>query len=250
MLVTERDRLLVPLMTTQTGFRATAPIRIVDFPPEPDVESIAWLGGNRFAVGTEKDRRRTKDSIYILEVNGDVARIATEISIDFAAHFEGLSLETNRGIEGLCFHKGQLLLAGETVIKRAGTRFAPFIVYNMARKTQTAYRIALSSHEGMVSAIACLDSNDELLRVAALERHFGVARLLTFALDGAGGIVKPTARNLETMFSNHDTPNLEGLVQRGSDFVAVNDNDYGGITGPTQLITFRASANQHIQPPP
>jgi hypothetical protein len=238
--VPERDRALLPVALDgpHPGLRAAA-VPLAGVPAEMDTESIAALGGGRFALGTETPRPgRASDDILFVTVDGGAARVVDRVALSYAPW--GLAAEPNRGIEGLCFAAGRLLAASESRGTLAGGgRFAPLARWDETSRAFTAFRLRLTSSTGKVSALACRPTADgRSLEVLAVERHFGVARLLGFSVprDGPGGELAPAVL-LDLVAAVPRIPNFEGVAFAGGDRVAlISDNDYGGVTGPTEAL--------------
>lgn len=74
----------------------------------------------------------------------------------------------------------------------------------------------------------------------AVERHFGVSRLLRFTVPAAGGDIEPRIDADITEFANSTNLNFEG-AEWGEDgtVILVVDNDYRAITGPNELVLWR-----------
>ena len=204
---------------------------------EVDLEAVAWLDDGRLAFGTEtKDADRTGDTVLFAERVGDAVVVRERLEVPYAPW--GLTPERNRGIEGLCQAGGRLVVGIETVGEDAGRRFAPVATYNLLTKAFTHFRLWLTSETGKISGLGCRATPGGT-EVYAIERHYEVARVLTFTLPlaGAGGYVTPRVIvDLATIFPDA-IPNFEGIaVMKDGSLVLISDNDYGGVTGPTELL--------------
>ena len=86
--------------------------------------------------------------------------------------------------------------------------------------------------------MACRATNKGFEAIA-IERHFGVMRILSFAIPAQGLPADPINPTLRTDLAGHleGNPNLEGLsFGQGSSVWLVVDNAYGRITGPNEVI--------------
>ncbi|MEZ4340453.1 MAG: esterase-like activity of phytase family protein [Sandaracinaceae bacterium] len=204
-----------------------------------DTESIAWLGEDRFALGTESmDESRHADLVLVVERANGRARVVDRIELPYS--LLGITAEENRGIEGLCFvaDGGVLLAAMENVVERGGQRFAPLGIRRGDRWTGRAL-VRLTSETGKLSALDCRRDGDAI-DVLAIERHYGVMRVLRFALregDTCEGDIELTPRVIYDLAGQLDgDPNLEGLVRDGDELVLIVDNHHGRRTGPNEVL--------------
>ncbi|HJL15319.1 MAG TPA: esterase-like activity of phytase family protein [Sandaracinaceae bacterium LLY-WYZ-13_1] len=206
-----------------------------------DTESIAWIEGDRFALGTESmDESRDADLILVVRVDGERARVLERLALPYAA--VGVEAEENHGIEALCVAGGRYYAVLENVITRGGARHAPLAVYDPPTETWRAHRIRLRTETGKIAALACrTDGDGETVAAHAVERHFDVMRIHALALptDAPSGrtLVPREVRVLDERLE--DDPNLEGLEYDGDDVVLVTDNHHGRRTGPTELVRVR-----------
>lgn len=221
---------------TLDGARATAvrfPIEGV--PDGEDLEAVAIDGGAMW-VGTEG---RERGVARVFELARDGARlVVTGAPIELRAELVGVEVGANHGAEGVCAAGDVVAIAIETAGQDERGRWAPVVVIDRARGTRVLYRVRLSSATGKLSALDCW-RDGATLRAAAIERHFEVTRLLTFALDGAPEIVPTVALDLGPVLRG--ALNLEGLARLPDGrVVAVVDNQYRTITGPDELLVFAA----------
>lgn len=232
--VGERDHMLLTL--SAEDFRILSLGAITGVEPGVDLESIAWLGNSRIALGTErKDDGREYDTIYIAEVVAADAQVESRIELNH--QLWGIKSRRNQGIEGLCATGMTLLAALETTVKRNGKRFAPIGRYDMNNKTWKSMWLQLTSESGKLSAIDCRERNNHL-DVLAIERHFEVARMLRFSVLSTGevGVIKP-AIALDLIPHIFKNDNVEGVVWLDDHSAAlILDNDYGSISGPNTLL--------------
>lgn len=237
-MVTQRDVLMVAV--DEDGIQRQ--VWIDGVPEHLDVEALAWLGGDRFAFGTELDRadRGLEGEVAVIllvEVAGDRGRVTGRLDVPPGLLAREPML--GAGIEGLCAANGYLVAAIEAVAVADGERWAPVAVYDAAAGTWTAYRLRLTSGRGKVAGLACRIAGGRL-EVLAVERHFGVSRLLRFEVRGRGGDLVPRIDADITEFAASTNLNFEG-AEWGDDgtIVLVVDNEWKRVTGPNELVLWR-----------
>jgi hypothetical protein len=242
--VPETERVLVPMVQEGAKLRLRQkPIEIVGIDRTLDIESIAAVSDTEFIVGTEGPGTRTKDKLFWLKLQSGRVRVVKAISVDYglwkieAAH--------NQGIEGLCYTNNHLVVAAEPVFAVKGKRYAPIALYQIAAERWYPARLSLTTKSGKISALDCRMSQDNTLSVLAVERHYGVARVLRFTLPT--NTTPAAAEQLATLSPRIERdlaqlidplPNFEGIAQRANDVFLVTDNDHAGIIGPTILLKF------------
>lgn len=229
----ERARVLA-----QVGSDGSArSIPLSGVPAKHDLESIAWLGDSRFALGTEtQESGRTHDLILIARVRDGAASVTERIPVSYEPF--GASAPGNQGLEGLCHVPGHLIAVTEFVQDEPGGRFALGVKLPLVGGRPVRFRIRLTSEDGKLSALACrpLASGIELL---AVERHYEVRRLLRLTLpaaDDPGDLVPSRVLDLGPLTGGR--PNYEGLAElTGGGLALVVDNQQGRrISGPTRLV--------------
>jgi hypothetical protein len=241
-LAPERDRVLVAL--EPSGALRTVPLEGV--PDGLDVESLAYLGDGTFALGTESNvapsgsETGAHATIYLARREAERVVITEPVVIDMSMW--GMILRENQGVEGLC-RAGRFLLAGiETVIERDGYRVAPIGLYDLERRRWQPLFLRLTTRVGSLSALACR-LRDDTFDVVAIERHFGVSRILRFRVREGETMASPTiVADLDAFVAK--TPlNFEAieLGEGGAVELAV-DNQYRRITGPNELATIEGVA--------
>ena len=207
---------------------------------EIDLEAITWLGGNRFALGSERDLERDQDDIIEIAVIGDTATIRQRWPLFY--HPLKLSPEPNEGVEALCALGDDWLLAiGEPVVvdEATGERRAPMWRVTTSGKGITHGWLRLTSEEGKIAALACRPMGDDAYDIIAIERHFGVMRIIGFELFGAEPAASThTARlHVELVDRIEGNPNLEGITWGNDGAVwLVVDNAWRRVRGPNELI--------------
>lgn len=207
-----------------------------------DTESLAALSPTRFAAGTESTTSgRATDEILFIELQGESARVTGHLALPWTAWGEGVRAEDNRGIEALCAVEGSLWAAGEFTWKEQGARVAPLGRVDPATGAVTPYRLRLTSSTGKISALACRRDRAGALEAVAIERHYGVARILRFPLPAAPqpDPIQPTvAIDLAAVLG--DVPNFEGIAWDGDDHaLLISDNQMAIVIGPTVVARVR-----------
>ena len=145
----------------------------------------------------------------------------------------------NAGIEGLCTTGDFVVAGGEPVIQDRGTRWAP--VARMRREglkagVWTPFRLRLTTKRGKLSSLDCWQDDDEL-ELYAIERHYGVGRVLYFELPTEGqGADVAAATVVDVAKLMPDLPNLEGVTRRGNELVILTDHDPDDGLGHTETI--------------
>ena len=234
--VSERDWALVE-------FHDGHVLRTVTLPKmgtEVDIEAITWLGANRFALGTERDLQRETDDIVEVTVIGDTAQISQRWPLSYPPL--GLNPEPNEGVEALCALGGDWLLAiGEPVVVDAdtGVRKAPMWRVTTSGKGITHGWLELTSEEGKIAALACRPMGDEAYEILAIERHFGVMRIVGFELFGSEPAAsRHVARlHVELVDQIDGNPNLEGITFGPDKAIwLVVDNAWRRVRGPNELV--------------
>ncbi|HJL04201.1 MAG TPA: SdiA-regulated domain-containing protein [Polyangiaceae bacterium LLY-WYZ-15_(1-7)] len=221
----------------RTGAIRTIPLRGV--PEGAETESITWLEGRRFALGTERgEDGRSGDDILVVAVLEDAAHVQERILYPYGLW--SLEGDHNTGIEGLCHVDGALFVAAEVVGLDRGRRFAPLA--RRGRNGQwTTYRLWLTTVEGKLSALACRPAGPDAVELFAIERHFGTTRVLRARVSVAstlGEDVQPEVlADLDGWIREQDpSPNFEGIALLPGRLVLVLDNRYQGrVTQPNAL---------------
>ena len=207
-----------------------------------DLEALAWVDGTRVVLGTEtQEKGRTRDVILDGRLSGESFEVAPIGHLDYARW--GLSARDNHGIEGICHVDGVLVLATELVEEQRDRRWAPVGMYDPMTKTWTAHRVALSSEDGKLAALDCR-VKDGGIEALAVERHYGVSRLLRFRVPkgDVGQWIEPTlVADLSTLVD--PLPNFEGLawLDDGSAWLATDNKYRGRPRQPSRLYFIPAS---------
>jgi hypothetical protein len=217
--------------------RGITAYRVEGVPSGADLESIAWIDGTRFVLGTERgERGRARDLILEARLDGEKLVVSPVGNLEYSLW--GITATTNHGIEGLCSVGGTLVVATELHQTKVGRRWAPLAVYEPTTQSWTAHWVALVSEngKGKLAGIDCRAKGDAI-EVLAIERDIEVRKLVRFVVPRG-----PVTRNIEpdgvtTLDDSPLGPNYEGLVwMPDGSVVLVNDNQLGPAQmGKTQL---------------
>jgi len=207
-------------------------------PSSTDLEGIAVLGTDSLAFGTEG---RIDGVATVLTAQRRGAEIDITGSIVLDGKTLGVALKANQGAEGVCGAGDTIIAAIEVSAIDGGKRWAPIVRIEHGKVTRV-YRLWLLTTTGKISALECRIDRDGTARVWAIERHFEVSRIMTFTLPPVGvgaEHVHPTEL-LDLGPALKSNINLEGLaVTSDGRVVAVLDNQWKTITGPSELLVFR-----------
>ena len=230
----ERDHKLVELTLQDGQLTPGRVIRVGALPQGQDAESIVHLGDEHFAIGTEAHSSgRPSDPIHIGKLVGD--EFVATMRIEFPYGLWGLSAQDNRGVEGLCFAGHHLLAGVEQVIQEGGDRFAPLGVFDRTSQKWSAHRVRLTTGTGKLSGMDCRPT-ERGIELFAIERHYGVARILRFELTSESATTLEAEVVVDIAAQLEDPPNFEALALTDDGFVLITDNDHGGIAGPTRQL--------------
>jgi len=199
-----------------------------------DLEGIGWLGRDRFALGTEG---RVDGVATILLAERRAQTLAVTSSIKLSAAQIGIDLPANHGAEGVCGSGETIFVAIEGAGTADGKRFAP-IVRITNNEVVRAHRMWLTTKTGKLSALDCTVAADGTAEVIAIERHFTVTKILRFTIPATGGDITPTeALDLGPVLNSR--LNLEGIARTTDGrIVAVVDNQWKTLQGPSALVVF------------
>lgn len=239
--IAEREREIDEIVLVEAPLGVTITKHPLDGVPEDvDTESLAWLGEGKFEIGTEGQNAATAAVMHgELQPNG---RITITPDLAFTDDQLGIALTVNHGVEGLCGHGDDLIAAIESFATLPnGSRWSP-IVRIHAGKVTMIQRVMLTSDRGKISALACTFAADGSADVVAIERHFGVSRIITFTAPATPADITPkVALDLWPVVRDryHEKLNLEGIVKLADGrWVLVNDNQGASVDGPTELFVF------------
>lgn len=224
---------------TLDGARATTErFAVRGLPDGEDLEAIAILPDGRFVVGTE-GRERGVARAFTIAPARDGGYQQVEAPVELRTDELGVEVGANHGAEGACATGSRIALAIETAATDARGRWAPIVTIDPARGVRVVQRLRLTTDTGKLAALDCWADGDRI-RAIAIERHFAVTRILSFDLDGSAPEITPRiALDLAPVLRG--SLNLEGIARLPDDrVVAVVDNQYQTITGPDELLVFRA----------
>lgn len=235
----ERSRHLV--YASWDGRRLGPPVSVpVDgLDPELDVEGLGFIDANHLVLSTEGPDARDEDRLLLvaLDTKGG-ARVERELR--FEHRFFAMRAEGNRGLEGVCAVNGWVIASSETVRSSGDKREAPIGVFTPGESGFSGAWVELSSATGKLSDLAC-EMRADHVRVHAIERHFGVVRLIRFELPRSMSaepvhVRAEVVRDLVPALGS-EAPNLEGLARLPDGrWLLVSDNHYGRKTGPTLVF--------------
>jgi hypothetical protein len=216
-------------------------VAIAGVPPGVDLEAIAVLGEGRFAFGTEG---KGDGSATVLLAGREDGAIVVDGVIDLPEDRLGVKLAANHGAEGVCGHADTIVTAIEATGQDGGGRFAP-LVKTVRGEIVAVHRLRLATATGKLSGLDCTVADDGSIAGWAIERHFEVTRLVRFTLPPIQhdrAVIVPTlAIDLGPIL--HGSLNLEGIARTTDGrVVAVVDNQWKRITGPSELLVMRPEA--------
>jgi hypothetical protein len=210
-------------------------------PAGNDLEAIAVLGGGRFALGTE-GRLDGVATVLVAEQRGGALVVAHEIRLSSAE--VGLPLVENHGAEGVCGLGDTIVASIEETGEEGGRRWAPVVRIAGGAVSRT-HRLWLTTATGKLSGLDCEPRPDGSIVTWAVERHFEVTKLLRFTLPplGAGPADLTPDVLLDLGPVLRGQLNIEGVAHLPDGrLVAVVDNQWKTITGPSLLLVFRPGA--------
>lgn len=212
---------------------------VIGVPPAYDLEAIAALGGDEFALGTEG---KEDGAATILVATRHATSFVVTRSILLPSEQVGVPLVSNHGAEGVCGSGATIIAAIETAgTSPDGTRWAPIVVIQGGAIARV-HRLALRSNVGNLSALDCTIAKDGTVTALAIERHFKVTKILRFTLPpvGQGSDDITPVELIDISKALNSRLNLEGIaLTPDGRTVAVVDNQWRQITGPSELVVFR-----------
>jgi hypothetical protein len=199
-----------------------------------DTEAIAWLGDNRFVIGTEGADEATA-SIMFAELT--MQHLMVVRTRKLTSDELGVQLTENHGIEAICGHGDKILAASEATGRMPdGTRYSALV--HLRGDELHITKVRLTSEKGKLSALYCTWDIDGTAQIIAIERHFSVSRILKLTVKPTDVEVTPTIE-LDLAPILRDSLNLEGIVRLPDGrLVAINDNQGKTVRGPTELLVF------------
>lgn len=215
-------------------------------PAGVDLESLTYWGGAaggplRWVIGTERHEARTDDLLIYVETDGDQARVLSTERVDYQA--SGVEVESNQGLEALCAVGSELLLFVEETVTDARGRCTPVVWFRPGVGARSVQALRMTTKTGRISDVSCRPAPGGGAEVLAIERHYGVSRLISFVVPeaDAGPIQPELALNLARHFPL-PLPNFEGL-SRAPDGVLwlLSDNDPPSTSGLRPTLLLRVS---------
>lgn len=231
--VAERDRVLVE-MTLHSHAATTRKIPLEGVPDGVDTEGLVWIGGDRFVISMEGKHEPTAGILWV-ELRGGRAVVTNRRML--TSEELGVTLTPNHGAEAICGTAGDLLVGLEsTGTFDDGARYAP--IARLRGDGLSIVKLRLTSELGKLSALTCTIDAAGVAQGLAIERHFGVSRVLAFTIPREAVVVTPTIA-LDLTAAIHDTLNLEGIaVLPDGRMVIINDNQSTIPEAPNELLVF------------
>lgn len=227
-----RVTLAADLKTTVT------PFTVRGVPADTDLEAIAWLGPQKFAFGTEGATEGIA-TVLTAEQNDGTIDITGAVVLDGGTL--GMSIKANQGAEGLCGSGDTIVAAIEGAAMKDGKRWAP-VARIEGGVVARVYKVWLLTSTGKLSSLDCRVGADGTITGWAIERHFEVTRIERFTLpplgQGSDNVHPVEVLDLGPVLNSK--LNLEGIAELADGrVVAVVDNQWKEITGPSELLVFK-----------
>lgn len=212
---------------------------VTGIPPQLDLEGIAWLGRDQFALGTEGQVDNVA-TVLLAERRGQTFAVTSRIELP-AARLGMTALPANRGAEGVCGINHSIIVAIEDVVTSNGKRYAPVVRIADGQIVRT-HRMWLTTETGKLSALDCSFDKTGTAHVIAIERHFKVTKILRFTVPMVDGDITPTeVLDLGPVLNSR--LNLEGITETNEGKIfAVVDNQWKTLQGPSVLLVFEPDA--------
>jgi hypothetical protein len=237
--VAERDaKAYLVILDASSRVSKLQPFTVAGIPADTDLEGIAWLGKGKFAFGTESKQDGTA-TVLLAEERGVGTTIQITSTLEIPEARLGLHVAANHGTEGICGAGTTIVAAIEETGVTNGKRWAPIVRIDH-NAIASVHKLWLTTETGKLSGLDCAIGADGSIQVIAIERHFEVTKLLTFSLPLAhdAPITPTVALDLGPVINGK--LNLEGIAWTGNGgVIAVVDNQYRGITGPSELLVFK-----------
>lgn len=236
LVVPERERTVWFLDLVNRSLDPPAGLPLNGVPEGLDVESAAFRE-DQLLLGTEAKEERGEDRLLFATVQAEAVKVTDTLALSYS-EFGGVA-EANHGLEGLCAAAGSALVVSESILEEGEHRYAPLFRVELSPRAVTAHRIRLLSERGKLSGLACR-SIPGGLEVVAIERHFATSQLIYFQLPRQGGpaVIEPMLLLDLARLYEGEVPNFEGVELIGPrSLLLVSDNDYGGVKGPTELLS-------------
>lgn len=235
LLAPERGQGLIEVSVSPFSLR---PLPLEGQPDDLDLEALAIARGRLF-IGTEAQTdARTSDRVLTATRSNGAYALTGQISFRYEP-FE-LQAKRNKGVEALCSAGGVLVAASEMVRVQDGRRFAAAGWWHLdALDEFHPFLVELGSKTGKLSGMSCI-GHGETVEVQAIERHFGVMRMVRFTVPILESELLPTVPAKLVLdlvpYVGTATPNLESIVPWDGGWLLVSDNHYRTKTGPTRAF--------------
>ncbi len=233
--IPERQRRIVRFRDEGGVFRVEKTIPLAGVREGLDTEAIAFLSPGHFAVGTETHHSRREDALLLVEVNENEAHVTDEIKLDYNAW--GQRAGINHGIEAICAALGSIVVGTEVVVSERGRRYAPIARYDFGTHAWSYGKLWLTSNAGKIASFECRARDDNGIQVLAIERHFGVGRIVRFDVPADGELQEITAVvALDLLPLVQPLPNFEGIAwTKNGDVLLSTDNSNVIVDKPTEI---------------
>jgi hypothetical protein len=224
------------------------PVAVRGVPADTDLEAIAWLGPGKLAFGTEG---AIEGIATVLTAEQKAGEIDITGAIVLDGETLGMSIKANQGAEGLCGSGDTIVAAIEGAAMKDGKRWAPVarIEHGVVARV---YKVWLLTNTGKLSSLDCRVGADGTVTGWAIERHFEVTRIERFTLppvgQGSDNVHPVEVLDLGPVLNSK--LNLEGIAELADGrVVAVVDNQWKELTGPSELLVFKPGV-LNVPPPP
>lgn len=207
-------------------------------PPPGGAIAAPNAGPRRWVLGTERHEARTDDLLIYVETEGRAARVTGVERVDYAANH--LEVESNQGIEALCAVGSELLLFIERTVEDERGRVTPIVWFRPGVGVRSVRSLEMTTKTGRISDVDCRPTPEGGAEVWAIERHYGVSRIISFVVPASEE--GPIHAELELNLARHfplPLPNFEGLSRAADGSLwLLSDNDPPSTSGlrPTLLL--------------
>ncbi len=237
--VAEIQRKIVKLAVSDKEIKPITTINIIGVADGLDTESVVALTPNTFILGTEQSGEHTSDALLFAQLANNELRVTSKVDVPYSLW--DITMDDNHGIEGLCTAGNHLFAAIEYAKEEstADTRIAPLLMAGIDGSNMRPLWLSLTTKRGTLSDIACTIDAQGNPVVYAIERHFGVGRILRFTVPPEATqktIVPDIIFDLSRGFSS--SPNFEGIMIRDRSLFLLSDNHFVTWQGPTMWFRF------------
>jgi len=210
----------------------------------PPAGAIAALNAGRprrWVLGTERHEARTDDLLIYVETEDGAARVTGVERVDYGASH--LEVESNQGLEALCAVGPDLLLFIERTVEDERGSLTPILWFRPGVGVRSVRWLRMTTKTGRISDADCRPTPDGGAEVLAIERHYGVSRLISFVVPASeeGPIHAELQLNLARHFPL-PLPNFEGLSRAADGSLWIlSDNDPPSTSGLRPTLLLRVS---------